>query len=410
MAQTNRDRVQKALELLSQGLKPYVAREMQAVHGDRWQQVAASRLRDYQADSLSSETGDVQVLLNIMLDQWHGVFGKSLGRMEKAWVQELQPLRNKWAHMEPFNSDDTERMLDTTQRLLTAVSAADEAAEARKLKQDLQRLREDEQVRNEMRKLKPIEGQPAQGLKAWREIMAPQQDVAENRYHRAEFAADLGEVQRGRSTPEYSQPKDFFQRTFLTQGLRNLCSNALKRLSGSGGDPIIDLQTNFGGGKTHSLLALYHLFSGAPLADLLGLDALLEAAGVAQPLRARRAVIVGHELTPGQPWPKPDGTEIHTLWGELAWQLLGKEGYAMVAQLDRQGISPGSTILRDLLNAASPCLILIDELVVYFRQLHNEPGASGGTFDSNLSFAQALTEAAKTEDRALIVATIPQSE
>ena len=150
----------------------------------------------------------------------------------------------------------------------------------------------------------------------------------------------------------------------------------MQRLSGSGGDPVVDLQTNFGGGKTHSLLALYHLFAGVPVTDLVGIEPVLEAAGIARPPKAQRAVLVGYELSPGQPRRKADGCVINTLWGELAWQLLGKDGYALVADSDRQGVSPGSEVLRELFTAAAPCLILIDEWVVFARQLYGVPGSA----------------------------------
>ena len=98
---------------------------------------------------------------------------------------------------------------------------------------------------------------------------------------------------------------------------------ALQRLSGQGGDPVVQLQTNFGGGKTHSMLALYHLFSGTPAADLAGIDSIMEEAGITQIPAVRRVVLVGNKISPGNPSVKPDGTSVNTLWGELAWQLGG---------------------------------------------------------------------------------------
>src|SRR5204863_7653250 len=119
----------------------------------------------------------------------------------------------------------------------------------------------------------PLEGQPSGGLKPWREIATPHRDVASGAYQQAEFAADLHQVWRGEAADEYGEPEEFFRRTFLTDGLRRLLANAAKRLAGAGGDPIVDLQTNFGGGKTHSLIALYHLAgAGARAAALAGVD------------------------------------------------------------------------------------------------------------------------------------------
>ncbi len=413
MAQSNHERVGKALELLNKGLKPFLEREMLAKYGTRWQYEAIKSLHEQHFSADGEEVHlDTQGLLLILWDQWQVAFRNVLGHAERSIVSELRETRNKWAHQEAFSTDDAYRALDSVQRLLTAVSAAGAAGEVERQKQELLRLRFEEQVRNETRKVAvaPIEGKPTTGLRPWREIVTPQPDVTSGRYLFAEFAADLGQVHRGAGTDENRVPRDFFQRTFLTNGLRRLLAEALQRLSGSGGDPVVDLQTNFGGGKTHSLLALYHLLSGAPVSDLVGIEPVLQAAGLSRPPQAQRAVLVGYELSPGQPRRKEDGCVIHTLWGELAWQLLGKDGFAMVAEADRQGVSPGSEILRELFTAAAPCLILIDEWVVYARQLYDVSGLPGGSFDANLSFAQSLTEAAKAAPRTLVVATIPASD
>ncbi len=414
MAQSNHERVGKSLEILNKGLQPFIEREMQAVYGARWLQEAAANLRDYHLSSArnSELSGDTQVLLMVMWDQWNTVFKNVLGHAERSLVSELRETRNKWAHQEAFSTDDAYRALDSIQRLLTAVSAAQQAGEVERQKQELLRQRFEEQARNETRKVAtaPIEGKPGIGLRPWREVVTPQPDVTSGRYLFAEFAADLGQVHRGAGSDEYRVPRDFFQRTFLTHGLRRLLVDALQRLSGNGGDPVVDLQTNFGGGKTHSLLALYHLFSGASVYDLVGIEPVLQTAGLSRPPQAQRAVLVGYELSPGQPRIKLDGCVVNTLWGELAWQLLGKDGFAMVAEADRQGVSPGSEVLRELFTTAAPCLILIDEWVVYARQLYDVSGLPGGSFDANLSFAQALTEAAKAAPQTLVVATIPASD
>jgi len=136
----------------------------------------------------------------------------------------------------------------------------------------------------------------------------------------------------------------------------------------------------------------------------------LQQASVTQPPTAHRAVLVGTALSPGQPHRAPDGTLIHTLWGELAWQLGGKDGYDLLAEADRSGVSPGSDVLRDLFAFFSPCLILIDEWVAFVRQLYGVDGLPAGSFDANLSFAQALTDAARQTTGTLVTATNSPSQ
>jgi predicted AAA+ superfamily ATPase len=413
MAITNHERVGKALEMLTSGLKPFVERELQNTYQQGWfeeirKTMAASQLP--LLGNAESPQWDVQSLLLTLWNQWNDVFRKTLGQAERTLISELRDVRNRWAHQRPFSTDDAYRALDSSARLLTAVSAP-EASEVEKIKLELLRVRFDEQVRTEKRKSAStaVEGENLAGLKPWREVVTPHRDVASGKYQQAEFAADLWQVHMGEGSDEYRNPIEFFRRTFLTQGLRDLLSGALLRLSGQGGDPVIELQTNFGGGKTHSMLALYHLFCGMKAAELPGLELVFEKAGLNKIPAAKRVVIVGNKISPGSPNRKPDGTIVRTIWGELAWQLGGKEGYSMVKEDDERATSPGDT-LRLLFNKYSPCLILIDEWVAYARQLHEAADLPGGRFETHFTFAQTLSEAAKAAKNTLLVVSIPSSE
>lgn len=247
-------------------------------------------------------------------------------------------------------------------------------------------------------------------LKPWREIAVPHEDVLKGTFQQAEFAADLSRVHEGTATAEYQNASLFFQRTFITEGMRLLLDSVVKRLAGQGGDPVIQLQTAFGGGKTHTMLAVYHLAKGeAPASELPGVSAILDAAQVTELPRAKVAVLDGIKSSPNQPQQR-DGQRINTLWGDLAWQLGCAEGFALVAEADASGTSPGKGLLETLLKRFSPCVILIDELVAYVRQFEEGKTLSGGTFDSNLSFVQALTEALKAAPTALLLASLPESK
>jgi len=247
-------------------------------------------------------------------------------------------------------------------------------------------------------------------LKPWREIAVPHEDVLRGTFQQAEFAADLSRVHEGTATAEYQNPVLFFQRTFITEGMRLLLDSVVKRLSGKGGDPVIQLQTAFGGGKTHTMLAVYHLAKGeAQASDLPGVPAILDAAGVTELPRARIAVLDGIKSSPNQPVTR-DGRALRTLWGDLAWQLGKAEGYALVADADASGTSPGKAVLETLLSRYAPCVILIDELVAYVRQFEEGKALTGGSFDSNLSFVQALTEALKAVPTAVLLASLPESD
>ncbi|KAB1590307.1 ATP-binding protein [Burkholderia cepacia] len=246
-------------------------------------------------------------------------------------------------------------------------------------------------------------------LKPWREIAEPHSDVREGKFQQAEFAADLSRVHAGTANAEYQNPKLFFQRTFITEGMRLLLDSVVKRLAGEGGDPVIQLQTAFGGGKTHTMLAVYHLAKGETTAsDLQGVPTILDAAGVTDLPKARIAVLDGVDLLSLASKPRIHaGGSVRTLWGELAWQLGGEAGYARVKEADLTGTAPGKAELADLLAASSPCVILIDELVRYVSQFEEGKTLSGGTYDTQLSFVQALTEALKAVPTAVLLASLP---
>ncbi len=247
-------------------------------------------------------------------------------------------------------------------------------------------------------------------LKPWREIIVPHPDVLNGTFQQSEFAADITAVRTGKATPEYGDAKAFFERTFITEGMGRLLTQVAQRLNGRGGEPVIQLQTAFGGGKTHTLLAVYHLASRkCALGELVGIPDLLDHAGLLDVPQAKIAVLDGTSHAPGQPWKHGNQT-IRTLWGELAWQLGQAEGFALVGESDSNGTSPGKDVLCTLLARYAPCVVLLDELVVYIRQFVESQPLSGGTYDSNLSFIQSLTEAAKLVPSAVVLASLPESD
>lgn len=143
MAQSNLERVGRALELLNKGLKPFVEREMLAKYGARWQYEALKSLREQHFTDDDDLYLDTQGLLLIMWDQWNDVFYKALGHAERSLVSELRDTRNKWAHQKAFSTDDLYRALDSIQRLLTSISA-EEASEIERQKHEVLRVRFEE--------------------------------------------------------------------------------------------------------------------------------------------------------------------------------------------------------------------------------------------------------------------------
>lgn len=414
MAMNNRERVGKAFDLLSEGLRDEVDEVMTKVYDtadwpEAWAKADAQR-RGGPQRTLTKH--DVQVQLRAITEEGYH-FKDVLSRAQQGFASELRETRNHWAHNEPFSSDDTSRALDTIERLLQAVGSVDSANDVRKIRLDLQRTVYEDQTRKQAKRVK-VSLDPGSGLRPWREVIQPHDDVARGAFTASEFAADLHLVRTGQATsPEYGNPVEFFTRTYLTEGLRDLLSRALRRMNGeAGASPVVNLQTNFGGGKTHSMLALYHLFSGTPTKDFpQELQDLIAANGNSNlgTLDVKRVALVGTYLKAGSPILKDDGTEVNTLWGELAWQLGGREAYDMIAEDDRAGTNPGEA-LRTVIERYSPALILIDEWVAYARQLVTDKELPSGSFETQFTFAQSLTEIVRSVPGVMLVVSIPASD
>jgi predicted AAA+ superfamily ATPase len=247
-------------------------------------------------------------------------------------------------------------------------------------------------------------------LKPWRDLAVPHEDVLQGTFQESEFAADLNKVVNKTASAEYLKPLLFFERTYITEGMRLMLESVVKRITGNGGDPVVQLQTAFGGGKTHAMMAVYHMVRGeVPAETLPGVYSILAKMGVHDLPQANVAIIDGNNLSPSEPRQKK-GVTVNTLWGEIAWQLGGIDGYKFLEKADRDGTSPGKEILARLFDTFSPAVILMDETVAYIRQFADKKSYAGGTFGSNLAFLQALTEAAGHVPTAMVIASLPESD
>ena len=243
-------------------------------------------------------------------------------------------------------------------------------------------------------------------LDSWRSVITPHPDIAAGKYSDSEFMADLGNAANGTAGSEYSDAVEFFRRTKLTEGLRNLLVKSLKRVCGQGGEPVIQIKTAFGGGKTHSMIALYHLMNGgAGIESNVDIRGVFEEAGVFVRPKVKVAVLACTQLDPNKIY-EVSGIKVNTLWGNMAAQL---GGYEYVRNADMSGVAPGADSLTEMFNECGPCVVLIDELVLYGRNLPEKEGLRSGTFDSFLTFIHNLTEAAKFSRNSLVAATLPES-
>jgi hypothetical protein len=417
---SNRDRIGKMFELLAPPLDEFITRavEPELDEGVEWSDlVAAKDGKKKGAAGKAYERNDPQVQLQMLTENvpeqikpgWQPFHGQ-LSPTQRSFASELREARNDWAHMKSFSDDDAYRILDTAERFLRGISAADPADDVRRLRLELRRVASD---KDDRRALKSAAVMPeSEGLVPWRDVLPPHEDVATGNFQASEFAADLYKVSVSSKDVggDYVDPVAFFSRTYLTEGLRDLIDRAVRRLSGDdNASPVINLQTNFGGGKTHSMLALWHLAGGRQATEY-GQDVqdLLEGSGYGQLPKVSRVALVGNHISPSGS-TKPDGTTVNTLWGELAWQLGGADAYSIVAKADQNRTPPGEA-LHELIAKYSPALILIDEWVAYARSLFSREELAGGSFDDQFTFAQSLTEAVKGTPGVLLAISIPASE
>ncbi|MFT3835286.1 MAG: Swt1 family HEPN domain-containing protein [Micropruina sp.] len=419
MALSNRDRIDRMFTVLAPALDDFIASVIG--QGDKalgavWASLVEKRDNQKQIYGKSYDPLDPQLQFRMLTEGaitstfkpgWYP-FNKAIGRAGETYASELREIRNTWAHNGTFTDDDAYRALDTGERLLKLIGASDEADQVRTVRLNLRRVTAD---KDDKRVLKAAVDSPdSAGLRPWREVLPPHHDVATGNFHASEFAADLYKVATGGEVDnDYADPVDFFRRTYLTEGLQDLIGRAVRRLAGDeNASPVINLQTNFGGGKTHSMLALWHVAAGLPVGEFpQDTQELLTANGyTGEPVN--RVAIVGNHLSPSGS-TKPDGSRVNTIWGELAWQLGGADAYDLVAQSDRDRTHPGDA-LHDLLTLYSPAVILIDEWVAYARSLVGRDDLAGGTFDDQFTFAQSLTEAVKGTPGVLLAISIPASE
>ena len=232
------------------------------------------------------------------------------------------------------------------------------------------------------------------------ETCRPRADVLKGAITEADFAADLAQVIIGVGNVEYLDPARFFANTYPTRGLKNLLANVCRRLVGAGGEvaSIFRLDTAYGGGKTHGLIALCHAARG--MQGVPGIAEFVDPSLLPQS-HVRIAAFDGENADPANGRRMEAGLLAYTPWGEIAYALAGKDGYARVRKSDESGIAPGAETLRELFGG-EPTLILLDELSVYLRKVQKLEDAR----DQLTAFLTSLFKAVESAPNAVLVYTL----
>ncbi len=395
-------RVDGGLEALRVALRAYVERAMKKRYGGRWRQHLS------RADGGAPDgEPDVYALLKTVLSHWRTFSDDARLRKARSFLSLAMDARNSAAHFaDRMSAREAIRYLDAMREVALAIGGGPQVKTIGALY--------GEQVAEAGDEREPARStdeanrtSTPDSLTPWREVCQPHPDVLSARFSEAEFAANLALVDQGVGSEEYVDPAAFFRITYATEGLTRVLTAALARLAGRGGDPVIGLQTSFGGGKTHTMLALHHLAGASDAGyrpeDLAGMAPVFEAAGVDTLARVRRAVFVGTHKGAAEAMHAEDGREIRTLWGYLAWRLGSWEAVDRIADSEAARTNPGSERMIPILRAAAPCIVLLDEVVAFARQLR------GLEYDAFHAFVQSLTEAAAAVDGAVVVGSLPES-
>jgi hypothetical protein len=355
MALTNHERVGKAMDLLRQGLGPFVERELDAQNkGHALQEALKYSADDRLLAGKAIPDWDVAALLKLMWDAWHPVFKYTPGPAERSLVSELReaatagPTRRpspattptgSWTLRPAFSWPSRPRNPRGREAQDGAPPAPLRRAGPPGAQEDIRYRHRDPGHRAPSRP----GGRWSRPTRTW-----PADATSRRSSPRTSGRSTWGRVPTSTVTRRSSSGAPSSPRAW-----GGCWMGAVRRLSSQGGDPVVQLQTNFGGGKTHSMLALYHLFSGISPTELAGVETLLAKADLDAVPKARRVVLVGNKISPGNPVTKEDGTVVRTLWGELAWQLGGKEAFARIARDDERATNPGDA-LRELFNDLRP--------------------------------------------------------
>lgn len=338
----------------------------------------------------------------------------------RSCLQELQDTRNSWAHFDSNSLDD-----DEAERAFSNMIQVSKLLEMPELEEELKRIKGGTQARVEPTPQPQPQRVSAQAvqqdnngvvdyngvLPAWFNTIMPQYDIRNGQLDESIFAANIEEVATGTAPVVYQDIVSFFDRTYVTDGMRELIRRVVQALNGKESqNRVISLQTGFGGGKTHSLISLYHTVKYSR--DFRNMEAarhILDPEDMPQFDDAKVAVFTQNTVSVVNGHQVEDGIVTHTLWGELAWQLGGREGYEHVRQADEQRIAPTAKDIKSVIEGATPALILIDELADYCAKASGLVVGGGTLFTQTNSFIQTLTEVVASIPRTVLICTLPAS-
>ena len=427
----------KAFGLFIDAFRPYVVSLLAKTEGDKWPAEYAKKLSMGQRENwdrgLRNSTAPEQLIDfgNIVSfgyefkELLRPDFGKDTKNLT-TWLSEIAVVRNKIAHFNADELSDTDIPLVFIHMIRIA-----EKTGMTDLRDSLKRLQQPDEPEPVVEPLVAIETAPAlepqqpisapgslasassgRGTaKPWFSVVRPHQDIRQGHLDESLFAANLADVAQDYGPEVYRNAPLFFEKTYPTAGLRTVASRVIEGLNGGqdADNRVISLQTGFGGGKTHTLISLYHLAKlGKRASSYTTTRALLDQIGEPTFEKANIAVFTNTTNDPSQGRTVEPGLTLRTLWGELAYQLGGREAYELIRVNDENRVAPKG-LFKQVLARTQPALLLIDELADYCISASGIAVGGLTLADQTTSFLQELTEAVAASERCVLVATLPAS-
>ena len=407
--QTEKDNLGKGLGLFIEAFRPYVVSKLMPEAGDKWPGWFFECLSPAQKEAWNNgiKAGtkpealiDFHHLKSFAIkykDLLKEDFEKKTGDLPNM-LGAIADARHKFAHFQEIDQDEATLAwihMKTVSRTLNMSE----------LEADLDALRSGKTEKPSEKKSSSNESL------AWFHQVTPHLDIRQGRLDESVFAANLGEVALGSGREIYINPVVFFSKTFLTKGLKTVTRKVINGLNGKedAENRVISLQTGFGGGKTHMLISLYHLCKwGRKSMDSNLAVRLFESAGIPEFEAAHIAAFTNTTNDPANGRNTADGIHIRTLWGDLAYQLGGKEAYEIIRKNDELRTAPAG-MFKMILEKCKPALILIDELADYCVKASGIVVGGSTLADQTISFMQELTEAISTANHCVAVITLPAS-
>ncbi len=408
--QLQQDNLFKAFGLFIEAFRPYVVSTLMKEAGDKWPAWFVEALYPAQretwnmglkAGTLPEALIDYPYLKSFVLKYKDLVkvdFGKENNKLATR-LETIYDVRNKLAHFTDISEDEFSETLLNMKSISRSLKMDDLEAELTLL----QEIKQPVQV--------TLASPHSNELLPWFRVVTPHMDIKQGRLDESIFAANLAEVALGNGREIYSNPVVFFSKTFYTAGLKNVAKTVIKGLNGKedAENRVISLQTGFGGGKTHTLISLYHLCKwGNRASQSQSARELLEYTGMPEFETANIAVFTNSTNDAANGRTTADGIHIQTIWGELAYQLGGKEAYEIIRKNDEQLIAPAG-LFKKVLEQCHPALILIDELADYCVKASARKAVNSSLTDQTISFMQELTEAVSATNHCVAVITLPAS-